>query len=129
MVEQIDVGGVGRDQAHVAIDSAVHVKPTRKRGDVRIGSVAHLHRQHIVAAEFDIRRHVEHERCIAPFVRADPRAVKVKVGVDVRAVKADEDPFAIQGRTRRHVLPIPTRPAVVVVSAVLAVQIVPGVGQ
>src|SRR5579862_7123029 len=114
---------------HIAINAAKKCEIRVERRDIRVEGVVYLDRNHVVSAEVHIRRHVKSKR------RKTALMLSEQIPIDVN-IRNEKCPVELQ----KHLAPavtaidrvmrsIPANAAIIIIAAILAVQIVPGVRQ
>src|SRR5579871_858058 len=113
---------------HGAVDAAKECEVSGERRDVRIERIIHLYRDHVVGTHVDIWGDIVNKVGEPSLVLSDKMAVHINVGDDVGTVELQKNLAIGEGRVRRAMNTVPANAAVVIVSAILTIEIVPRVG-
>src|SRR6266436_2026128 len=114
---------------HVAIKAATESEVRAQRRDIRVRSVVDLDSDNVVRADGDVGGCVKCESPETALVLAQEVAIEIHVCDIKRAVELEEKMTACIAAVHSVVAAIPADAAVIIVAAVLAIEIVPGVRQ
>src|SRR5262245_47905187 len=110
-----------------AVDSAEKSEIGRERCDIGKRSVAHAHRKNVIRTNASRGRHFEPEHPETTAMLAQRNAVDPDVRHRVGAIEVNEQLAARFTGFDREMTAVETRPAIIIIAAVLAVLGVPGV--